>query len=131
MAILKEKELIYLIPKKENVLLVHGLHHKEFLCKCKYDSCTVTLLSKKLMNAYQKLRIAFGKPLKINSGYRCQKHNIDEGGKPNSWHQLGHAIDISTYGMSKEDKKKLIELARKFFSFVKIYDNFIHCHMEG
>lgn len=131
MGILKEKKLIHLIPKNYNGMLTHGLYHYEFKCKCSYDSCTTTLVGRNLIGAYGKLRIAFGKPLRINSGFRCQKHNEDEGGKSTSWHQLGHAIDISMSGMSESEKKRLIKLAKKFFTFVKVYDNFIHCHMEG
>lgn len=40
------------------------------------------------------LRRLYGKPIKINSGYRCSELNKIVGGVPNSWHQLGNAADI-------------------------------------
>lgn len=40
------------------------------------------------------LRKLYGKPLKINSGYRCSELNKIVGGVPNSWHQYGNAADI-------------------------------------
>ena len=35
-----------------------------------------------------------GVPFKINSGYRCPKHNKAVGGSPTSSHLTGHAADI-------------------------------------
>lgn len=40
------------------------------------------------------LRRLYGKPIKINSGFRCQQLNKLVGGVPNSWHQYGNAADI-------------------------------------
>jgi hypothetical protein len=39
-------------------------------------------------------RGAAGFPFKINSGSRCEKHNKEVGGKPNSAHLSGLAADI-------------------------------------
>lgn len=40
------------------------------------------------------LRRLYGKPIKINSGYRCPQLNKLVGGVTNSWHQEGNAADI-------------------------------------
>lgn len=40
------------------------------------------------------LRRIYGKPIKINSGYRCPQLNKIVGGVANSWHQEGNAADI-------------------------------------
>lgn len=40
------------------------------------------------------LRRLYGKPIIINSGYRCQQLNKLVGGVTNSWHQNGNAADI-------------------------------------
>ena len=40
------------------------------------------------------LRSLYGQPIRINSGYRCEKLNKLVGGVPNSWHQVGNAADI-------------------------------------
>ena len=41
-----------------------------------------------------RIRRLYGKPIKINSGYRCGELNKIVGGVPNSWHQYGNAADI-------------------------------------
>ena len=40
------------------------------------------------------IRTRFGKPIYINSGYRCPELNQKVGGKPNSQHLKGEAADL-------------------------------------
>lgn len=40
------------------------------------------------------LRRLYGKPIKINSGYRCEQLNKLVGGVSNSWHLKGNAADL-------------------------------------
>ena len=40
------------------------------------------------------LRRLYGKPIKINSGYRCEQLNKLVGGVANSWHLKGNAADL-------------------------------------
>lgn len=54
------------------------------------------------------LRRAWGKPIMVNSGYRCPKLNRAVGGATTSQHLTGQAADISTG--SKEQNKKLFQL---------------------
>jgi zinc D-Ala-D-Ala carboxypeptidase len=42
----------------------------------------------------QNIRYAYGKPMHVNSGYRCSVHNAEVGGKPDSAHLRGFAADI-------------------------------------
>ena len=44
----------------------------------------------------QPLRDKYGKPMKVNSGYRCKELNEIVGGVPSSQHRLGEAADIHT-----------------------------------
>lgn len=44
----------------------------------------------------QPLRDKYGKPMKVNSGYRCKELNEIVGGVPTSQHRLGEAADIHT-----------------------------------
>ncbi len=41
-----------------------------------------------------------GKPVIVDSGYRCPEHNKAVGGAPSSQHLLGNAADIRVAGMS-------------------------------
>lgn len=56
------------------------------------------------------LREAYGKPIKVNSGYRCPNLNKAVGGSATSQHVLGQAADIT--GGSKAENKKLFDLVR-------------------
>ncbi len=55
------------------------------------------------------VRAHFGKPVKINSGYRCLTLNKAVGGVKSSDHLFGFAADISISGVSNFDLGKWIE----------------------
>lgn len=62
------------------------------------------------------LREWYGKPIKVNSGYRCEALNKVVGSKANnSQHLYGEAADI-TAG-SKEENKKLFEYIKDNLPF--------------
>ena len=46
-------------------------------------------------NVLDPLRQAWGKPIHVNSGYRCPALNKAVGGVPHSQHMLGEAADIT------------------------------------
>ena len=74
------------------------------------------------------LREAYGRPIRVNSGYRCPRLNTLVGGTPNSQHMRGEAADIQPVVGNEAD---LPELARiliengKFDQLI-IYPTFIH-----
>ena len=47
-----------------------------------------------LMSRLDEIRGGYGKPIYINSGYRCAELNKLVGGKPNSQHLKGEAADL-------------------------------------
>jgi hypothetical protein len=51
------------------------------------------------------LRVAMGKPIKISSGYRCEKLNKAVGGVYNSQHLKGQAADLCIDGDLKKGKR--------------------------
>lgn len=60
-------------------------------------------------NTLDPLRSIWGKPIRVNSGYRCPKLNgVVPGASKTSSHMYGKAADITTG--SKQDNKKLWEL---------------------
>jgi hypothetical protein len=59
----------------------------------------------------ESLRIAWGKPIKVNSGFRSLAVNTAVGGSKTSQHMLGQAADITTGNAL--DNKALWELALK------------------
>ena len=83
------------------VKLSNNFFLKEFECKC--GKCKKTIVDKKLVNSLQLIRNHFGKPVIINSGYRCAKHNSAVGGASNSQHTKGKAADIVIKGVAPSD----------------------------
>lgn len=57
------------------------------------------------------LRVAMGEPIKIGSGYRCEKLNKAVGGVSNSQHLKGQAADLCIDG----DIKK----GRRWFNYIR------------
>ena len=54
------------------------------------------------------LREAWGKPITVNSGYRCAALNRAVGGSPSSQHTKGMAADITTG--NRADNRRLFQL---------------------
>lgn len=61
------------------------------------------------------LREWYGKPIIVNSGYRCEALNKAIGGAKSSQHMLGEAADI-TVG-SKEENEKLFDYIKDNLEF--------------
>ena len=81
----------------------------------------------------QPLRDAWGKPLAINSGYRCKALNAAVGGVPTSQHTKGEAADVCPFGRNGHgDIKVVTELARLAvkldlpFDQMILYPSFVH-----
>lgn len=75
-------------------------------------------------NLLQPLRDEWGKPLTINSGYRCPKLNDKVGGVPTSQHVLGQAADVAC-----DDPlalaRLLLDLELEFDQAI-VYPTFLH-----
>lgn len=72
-------------------------------------------LSNLVTHVLDPLREMYGKPITVNSGYRCPKLNAAVGGAKTSQHMKGEAADIT--GGSREENKKLFELIRDNLPF--------------
>lgn len=75
-------------------------------------------------NIIQPLRDAWGKPLTINSGYRCPALNNKVGGVPTSQHVKGEAADVGC-----PDPLALARLAMSMgldFDQMIVYPTFVH-----
>lgn len=108
----------YTFPKDAEQQLSDHFNSNEFQCHCKeqHDNMIMTALVDKL----EEIRSLIGnKPIKINSGFRCNNHNKVVGGKENSYHKKGYAADIIVSGLSLSDLEKAVEKA----GFVKTWHN--------
>ena len=94
---------------------------EEFACAC----CSEEHMEMLFISKLQEARTIAGIPFKINSGYRCKKHNIEVGGTNTSSHTLGRAADISAPDSSKRFTI-LSALLEAGFTRLGIGDAFIH-----
>lgn len=69
-------------------------------------------LKKLIENVLDPLREAYGKPIKVNSGYRCPELNKAVGGSKTSDHMIGCAADIVGTPNTKAENKRLFYLAQ-------------------
>lgn len=88
-------------------------------------------LNKLIDNVLDPLRELYGKPIIVNSGYRCVKLNKAIGGAKNSQHLVGQASDIRTVQNTKESNKELFDLIKNsklpFDQLINEYDyNWVH-----
>lgn len=78
---------------------------KELECAC----CGELILDNSFLDKLEKVRSIYGKPMLINSGYRCQLNNSIVGGEPHSAHLDGNAADISIIG--SQERYELVRAA--------------------
>lgn len=64
------------------------------------------------------LREWYGRPIYVNSGYRCEELNKAVGGARNSFHLTGCAADIDVH--SREENGKLFEYIREHLPFTEL-----------
>lgn len=72
-------------------------------------------LSDLVENVLDPAREKIGKPITVNSGYRCPELNKAVGGKPTSQHVQGEAADLTTG--NREGNKRLYEIIRDNLQF--------------
>lgn len=77
---------------------------KEFAC----SHCGENEMKPDFMAKLQRLRTAYGKPMKITSGYRCAKHPIEAAKSSPGAHASGCAADM---GIQGAEAHKLLSLA--------------------
>jgi hypothetical protein len=118
---------------------------KELCCKCcgQLPPLAKENIEALVENVLDPLRERYGKPIIVNSGYRCPKHNAAVGGASGSQHMRGEAADIrpsskfldkpsdrverQDAGFKSELKllRQLIIESRKFDQLI-VYPTFLH-----
>ena len=69
-------------------------------------------------------RTAYGKPISVNNGYRCQVHNKSVGGVANSQHMRGEAADLRIDGNPEVLARVIVENGK--WDQMIIYPTFVH-----
>lgn len=102
----------------------------QLVCSC----CGACSFQPRLVVNLEKLAIEWmnlhGKPIHVNSGYRCAKHNAAiPGSAKNSRHMLGQAVDCA---IKKAYQDEFIRLARSCgFNGIGIYETFVHIDVRA
>ncbi len=93
----------------------------EFACPC----CDAVKMDIDFVKTLQLLRDEYGSPMRINSGFRCEKHNKKVGGSDSSSHLWGMASDISVTDSIL--RYRMIQCAQKIgIERIGIRRDFIH-----
>lgn len=103
----------------------------EFKCQCggKYCNGFPVEPDEKMVRTVNEIRRRLGVPVYIvdagGSGVRCDQHNIDVGGVPNSEHKFGRAADLHS-STSPERMKEVAEEVMGRTGGIGIYSWGIH-----
>ena len=87
---------------KSETALRHGINNTP-------DKKSQQNLEKLIELILDPLREAYGKPIVVTSGYRCEKLNRILGGAKTSQHVTGEAADIRSVPDTPEENKKIFE----------------------
>lgn len=107
---------------------------KEFECR---DGCEIPASARENIealvdNVLDPVREAYGKPISVNSGYRCAKHNLAVGGVTGSQHMKGEAADIAPVNSEKikvkSELERLVRIIKEQGTFDQliVYQTFVH-----
>ena len=97
---------------------------EEMVCPC----CGVMGMDQEVLNIIEVVRQEYGKPMIINSAYRCEKHNEAIQASPTSSHVLGLALDIRCE--SSGERHGLLRHLLKHCTRLGIGDGFIHADWD-
>jgi uncharacterized protein YcbK (DUF882 family) len=79
---------------------------KELACNC----CGEAEMDEEFMSKLEEIRVFYGKPMAITSGYRCSKYNrqISQTASKDGPHTTGRAVDIQISGKDAHELLGLV-----------------------
>ena len=106
--------------------LTQNFSRSEFACKC---GCGFDSIDPTLVNMLQDSRNATALTYVLASGCRCKKHNKEVGGKPNSAHLRGNAVDIKC--ITSQMRYRMVQDLIRRFRRIEIRDSWIHMDIDS
>lgn len=101
----------------------------EFACS---DGSDVVFVSQALADILENIRVHFGKPVHINSGYRTVSYNASlKNSSKKSQHCNGLAADIRVEGVSPDRVADYADQLLGEHGGVGIYDTFVHVDVRA
>lgn len=119
----------------------------EFACSC--GRCSMDKVKPELVKVLDKAREHLGVPLRINSGVRCDNHNLAVGGVSTSLHlgyplkgkvadRIGFAADVTYSSAGLRNPLNMCRLYMALESFGRpislglgLYPSFVHVDVRG
>ena len=98
---------------------------REFAC---HDGTDTVFVSPDLVKLLENIRSHFGRPVLINSGYRTEVWNKEQGGSPKSQHKYGMAADIHISGVTPRQIAAYAETLLPRSGGIGVYKSF--CHVD-
>ena len=98
---------------------------REFACS---DGTDTVFVAPKLVTLLEQIRVHFGKPVIVNSGYRTETKNKAVGGAAFSRHKYGMAADIHIAGVTPRQIAAYAETLMPRSGGIGVYGTF--CHVD-
>lgn len=120
-----------MISNEDPDFFVGNFNVREFSSKDGKPSPFPQVVRQPLLDLCNEIRLRFGGPIIVNSGYRSPEHNKAVGGVPDSYHVQGLAADIRPKNL--KDLPRLWRICEQvnLFGGTGIYDTFIHIDARG
>ena len=106
--------------------LTKNFNVEEYACKC---GCGRADIKAELARKVQEVRDILGRSIRINSGFRCSRHNGNIGASETSSHIDGWAADLQTKGSAA--RYEMLAAVLPIFDRVGIAKNFIHVDVDA
>lgn len=130
----QEKDGYYVWNKGEVFTLGPYFKTSEFSCQCVNESCVEQKISKAIVEKLGNVRVELGKPIKITSAFRCDKHQealrsagVNTVVAKKSTHELGDAVDARPVDRNLEG---FDEICAKQFMSIGIAKTFLHLDLR-
>jgi len=114
--------------------LTNHFDSSEFACQC---NCGTGTISTELVEMLEKVRVAYDKPMRINSGIRCLEHNRKIGSRDTSSHIKCLAADIGCTSITERLnlmqsilKAGQMDSGLMLFQRIGLHKSFIHVDVD-
>ncbi len=106
---------------------------REFACKGRKCCGHSAPVDATLVLGLQALRDMVGAPLRISSGFRCNRHNKAIGGAKKSYHTVGMAADVMAPVGWRPEELALVAAEIPAFGQggIGVYDTYVHLDVRS
>ena len=121
---------------KRDEYLSTNFRRYEFECQGGACCCGSAPIDQRLVDLLQAVRDDLERPIKVTCGFRCIKHNAQtKDAVVDSYHTIGHAADITCYGIRIDDLHLVVQRACESmgYGYIILYRdrNFIHVDIRN